>query len=249
MKTGVFYSITNLVDYAGQQTQRGLALAWRRPYDEIRSGFCQGGFFFNRFFSIPSSPFSVLPPSVLDVAILLNLHTVTHGSLLTGAECLVFVILGAELGGQRRAHIPGASWVSHRKLVRVNNQKEMARRLPHLGARRPAVALSAHGAHGVLPGMVFIPVIQPLSQSAWATAHTRGFPLLLLRTNAQKLSSRREEFEDHPVELGEDILCCCIDAFRCRRQCRTQLLIRVVGVEGDCLKRVLPPSALARLFF
>ncbi len=105
MKTGVFYSITNLVDCT-------------------------------------------------------TLHTVTHGSLLTSAECLVFVILGAELGGQRRAHIP----------VRVDNQKEMARRLPHLGARRPAVALSAHGTHGFSPCMVFIPVIQPLSESAWATA-------------------------------------------------------------------------------
>ena len=59
----------------------------------------------------------------------------------------------------------------------------------------------------------------------------------------------REEFEHHPVELGEDILGCCIDAFRCRRKCRRQLLIRLVGAEGDCLKRVLPPSALALLFF
>ena len=69
------------------------------------------------------------------------------------------------------------------------------------------------------------------------------------REELEQLSSRREELEHNPVELGEDMLCCCTDAFRCRRKCRSQLLIRVVGVEGDCLKRVLPPSALARLFF
>ena len=126
--------------------------------------------FLKDFIFNPQAPSRSLPPSVLVVAILLNLHTLTHGSLLTSTECLVFVILGAELGGQRRAYIPGASWVYHRKLVRVDNQKEMARRLPHLSARRPAVALSAHGADGLSPGMVFIPVIQPLSESAWATA-------------------------------------------------------------------------------
>ncbi len=60
---------------------------------------------------------------------------------------------------------------------RVDNQKELARRFLHLGARRPAVALSAHGAHDVSPSMEFIRVIQPLSQSAWATAHMQGIPI------------------------------------------------------------------------
>ena len=74
--------------------------------------------FLKDFIFNPQAPSRSLPPSVLVVAILLNLHTLTHGSLLTSTECLVFVILGVELGGQRRAHIPRANWVYHRQFVR-----------------------------------------------------------------------------------------------------------------------------------